>query len=143
MRSRPETALERALVARLASLLWRLRRAVAIESGLFEIQGRIVRDRQRADAMHADDPLKVFYDLLTSVSNIDESEPLPRANLRDLSVSFLRLENHSSGMLDLVGRYETRLWRQLAQTIFMLESTPRRPTRYRTPIRPDHFLAWR
>ena len=30
-----ETAIERALVVRLASLLWRLRRAVAIESGLF------------------------------------------------------------------------------------------------------------
>ena len=30
----PETAIERALVVRLASLLWRLRRAVAIETGL-------------------------------------------------------------------------------------------------------------
>ena len=33
----PETAIERALVVRLASLLWRLRRAVAIETGLFQI----------------------------------------------------------------------------------------------------------
>src|SRR4051812_12248172 len=39
----PETAVERALVARLASLLWRLRRAVAIETGLFAIQAQVLR----------------------------------------------------------------------------------------------------
>ena len=32
-----QTAVERELVLRLASLLWRLRRATAIESGLFKI----------------------------------------------------------------------------------------------------------
>ncbi len=42
----PESAIERGLVVRLASLLWRLRRAVAIESSLFQIQGQIVRDRR-------------------------------------------------------------------------------------------------
>jgi hypothetical protein len=36
------TAVERELVLRLASLLWRLRRAAAIETGLFEVQaGRV------------------------------------------------------------------------------------------------------
>jgi hypothetical protein len=35
----PRSVLELALVHRLASLLWRLRRASAIETGLFEIQG--------------------------------------------------------------------------------------------------------
>src|SRR6201981_2138513 len=34
-----ETAVERELVLRLASVLWRLRRATAIESGLFVKQG--------------------------------------------------------------------------------------------------------
>src|SRR5579864_6283028 len=34
------TAVERELVLRLASLLWRLRRATAIESGLFKIQAK-------------------------------------------------------------------------------------------------------
>jgi hypothetical protein len=34
------SAVERELVLRLASLLWRLRRATAIESGLFKIQAR-------------------------------------------------------------------------------------------------------
>ena len=34
-----ESAVERELVLRLASLLWRLRRATTTETGLFEIQG--------------------------------------------------------------------------------------------------------
>ena len=33
-----QSAVERALVLRLASLLWRLRRATTMETGLFEIQ---------------------------------------------------------------------------------------------------------
>src|SRR6516162_11855185 len=35
-----QSAVERELVLRLASLLWRLRRATSIESGLFKIQAR-------------------------------------------------------------------------------------------------------
>src|SRR5262249_35020327 len=41
----PRSALELALGHRLASLLWRLHRANAIEMGLFEIQGEIVLAR--------------------------------------------------------------------------------------------------
>jgi len=47
----PRSIIELALVHRLASLLWRLRRACAIETGLFEIQGELVsacrQDRSR------------------------------------------------------------------------------------------------
>ncbi len=39
-----QTAVERELVLRLASLLWRLRRATAIETGLLQIQNDIVRE---------------------------------------------------------------------------------------------------
>src|SRR5215218_805189 len=42
-----QTAVERELVLRLASLLWRLRRASAIETGLFEIHAGQLLDRQR------------------------------------------------------------------------------------------------
>jgi hypothetical protein len=38
----PQSVLELALVHRLASLLWRLRRASAIETGLFEIQSELL-----------------------------------------------------------------------------------------------------
>jgi hypothetical protein len=41
-----ETALARELVLRLASLLWRLRRATAIETDLIEIQAEALRERR-------------------------------------------------------------------------------------------------
>jgi secreted protein with Ig-like and vWFA domain len=46
-----QSAVERELVLRLASLLWRLRRATAIESGLFKIQAmQLLQFRQRRHA---------------------------------------------------------------------------------------------
>ena len=43
----PETAVERELVLRLASLLWRLRRATSIETGLFQLNGNSVAERSK------------------------------------------------------------------------------------------------
>ena len=43
-----ETAVARELVLRLASLLWRLRRATAIETDLLEIQAEALRERRLA-----------------------------------------------------------------------------------------------
>src|SRR5262249_12571972 len=46
-----QSAVVRELVLRLASLLWRLRRATAIESGLFKIQAKhLLQFRQRRQA---------------------------------------------------------------------------------------------
>ncbi len=157
----PETAVERGLVVRLASLLWRLRRAVAIETGLLQIQGQIVRDQhQNADHHDPNDPLKIFYDLLRPhrdrelADNIDlhtkdaagHGSPPQRGDLRELAVCFLRLENFNSGMLDLVGRYETRLWRQLAQTLLVLNSMRQQTARIGRhrigAIKASLFSAW-
>ena len=41
------TAVERELVLRLASLLWRLRRATAIETGLLQLQSDIIAELKR------------------------------------------------------------------------------------------------
>ena len=43
-----QTAVQRELVLRLASVLWRLRRATAIESGLLELQARRLLQFRRA-----------------------------------------------------------------------------------------------
>src|SRR3954464_4089553 len=43
-----QSAVERELVLRLASLLWRLRRATTIETGLFEIQAEHLREFRQA-----------------------------------------------------------------------------------------------
>src|SRR5215831_640872 len=51
----PQTAIEGQLVSRLASLLWRLRRAVIIESGLLNIQAEKICD-QSARPTREQDP---------------------------------------------------------------------------------------
>src|SRR5690349_16995997 len=46
-----QSAVERELVLRLASILWRLRRATTMETGLFEIQTERMRSRQREQTL--------------------------------------------------------------------------------------------
>lgn len=96
------------------------------------------------------DPLKVFYDLLrqparkpfaTAESSEDSKayQPLgrqddPRSRTIgpvDMAVCFLRLENFNPAKLDLIGRYETRLWRQLAQAILLVDSVKAEKFRHR------------
>jgi hypothetical protein len=136
------TAVERELVLRLASLLWRLRRATAIESGLFKIQARQLlqfrqrqkthRERQkiiesmhhmslasRGDPEQGDSELPNDHDvgLLGDVSS-DRSD--------DVTRSFVRLTNLATYPLDRLSRYEASLWRQACQTLFTLQSIMRR-----------------
>ena len=62
---RPETEIEHQLVARLASLLWRLRRATLIEAGLFQIQGEILCERTRKNSSDVSSgKLSIFYKML-------------------------------------------------------------------------------
>src|SRR5664279_3770431 len=61
----PQTTIERVLVERLASLLWRLRRAVTIETGLFQIHVQNSQNLRHANqSALTSDPLIVFRDLL-------------------------------------------------------------------------------
>src|SRR5262245_38195981 len=97
----PRSVLELALAHRLASLLWRLRRASAIETGLFELHG--------------------------------EALPLaPWSNSRAIAQCFLSVSNRDPTLIDRVGAYEARLWRQTAQTIWTLEAMRQPPP----PMRP-------
>ena len=51
-----QSAVERELVLRLASLLWRLRRATAIESGLFKIQAKHLLQFRLRRQVHRERP---------------------------------------------------------------------------------------
>src|SRR5436309_11272086 len=51
-----QSAVKRGLVLRLASLLWRLRRATAIESGLFKIQAKHLLQFRRRRQAHQEPP---------------------------------------------------------------------------------------
>src|SRR5262245_51426733 len=65
----PQTAIEGQLVTRLAPLLWRLRRAVIIESGLLNIQAEVIRDQTaaRADIEHKTDRPSIFRQFLRPI----------------------------------------------------------------------------
>ena len=141
-----QSAVERELVLRLASLLWRLRRATTMETGLFEIQadhlrgfrqGRQVKPASR-EIVYAlfgrADP--VSFDPTGSHGITNETEAVPSSGsssvepavdpTADLARCFLRLANLPNFALDRLSRYEATLWRQAGQILFALDALDRR-----------------
>jgi hypothetical protein len=138
-----QTPVERELVLRLASLLWRLRRATAIEAGLFKKQARqLLKFRQRRQAhqqrqkiidgmyrnvMVAEDNIR--QDPERSAGSLDTDSPStvePIDQSDDLTRAFIRLSNLPTCPLDRLSRYEATLWRQACQILFTLECLGRR-----------------
>ena len=155
----PRSVIELALVHRLASLFWRLRRASAIETGLFELQGEALparwQDPSRGPRQPGTPPTRVNGHSKSRGSNgrVDppgsNREP-PAASMRPrlgpsraITQCFLRLSNFDLTLLDRAGAYEARLWRQAAQTIWTLEAMrqPRPPIQQRFRYRVVPF-AW-
>jgi hypothetical protein len=108
------------LVVRLASVLWRLRRATAIETGLFEMQADpLANFRQMWRQEIPEDELR---DTRRSYSQTPPAAQ-PTSRLRPgLTQSFLRLASASNFAFDRLSRYESSLWRQADQIITVLES---------------------
>lgn len=119
----PHTAVESALVARLASLLWRLRRVVACESGLLQIQSEtrleskiedfeserleiISRDATPGLVPSPSDIAMVRFDparrTVRSKLNCDGSEAKGNFKL-DLAKSFLRVADSERNTLERFG----------------------------------------
>ena len=131
-----QSAVERELVLRLASLLWRLRRATAIESGLFKIQARHLLDfRQRRlahrkrqniidnicqDAAGTEDTRQTEDEATSSLDPGSQSAASAANQSDDLTRSFVRLTNLPTYPLDRLSRYEATLWRQACQILFTL-----------------------
>jgi hypothetical protein len=122
------SAVERELVLRLASVLWRLRRATAIESGLFEIQARrLLEVRQRRQTRDARQrTIKALYQNAVVSAESDRNPEIDEPSLSDrdsdaLTRSFLRLTNLPTCPLDRLSRYEAALWRQASQILFALQ----------------------
>ena len=135
-----QSTVERELVLRLASLLWRLRRATSIETGLFEIQANHLSGfRQARQALPSSravyamldrgDPTSHDRDLAShGVTNATESVQTaglnPVALIVDPTVE--RLANLPNFALDRLNRYEATLWRQAGQILFALDALDRR-----------------
>ena len=146
-----QSAVERELVLRLASLLWRLRRASAIEAGLFNIQARQLLSRQRP-AHHEchkivstirrnrtayEDDAQQRQD--EAVHPFDDNSPTtPDADGQTDAVtrSFLQLADLPTAPLDRLSRYEGTLWRQACQILWTLQCIDRRKPWERR--RPSH-----
>ena len=143
------TAVERELVLRLASLLWRLRRATAIETELFRIQAEILRDRRnQAQSQGLQERPSPFRVIENGIALCDDSAddwnegvarrtylkgthtfPIsasPEMSPRDLALCFQRLVNFNNDVFERLGRYEVALWRQMLQTMLMLQAARRR-----------------
>jgi len=141
----------------------RLRRASAIKTGLFEIQSERLLACQQ-------DPARAPGELRTlpTPTRANGHSKVPRSNngspdrpasgheqqsttvrlplgpwstSRTAAHCFLWLSALDSTLLDRVGSYETRLWRQAAQTIWTLEAMrqPPPPMRQRLPHRAAPF----
>ena len=148
-----QSAVERELVLRLASLLWRLRRATTMETGLFEIQADHLKEfRQARQALPGSRVIvhalfgrahSVSHDrdvslAITNAKNLPSSGPKPveRAldTTADLARCFLRLANLPNFALDRLSRYEATLWRQAGQILFALDALDRRKPPERAPF---------
>jgi hypothetical protein len=137
----PQTPVEQELVHRLALLFWRLRRATSIETGLFRMQGEILRafrsSRQKTLERRGEE----------TADSLGETDPGPRQGIladggadefasesgqgasgpsRDVALSYLRLVNLDNELIDRLSRYEGGLWRQAVQTLFALQALKRR-----------------
>jgi hypothetical protein len=140
-----QSAVEPELVLRLASLLWRLRRATTMETGLFEIQAEYLREFRRThyvatasrEVVYAPfrraDPVS-FHPTSHGITNGKEGVPNSGQKCieptidptADLAHCFLRLANLPNFALDRLSRYETTLWRQVGQILFALDALGRR-----------------
>jgi hypothetical protein len=157
----PRSALELALVHRLASLLWRLRRACAIEAGLFEMQGEIRSARQQDPSRGFSQPgaLQIAIGANGHIKgpgangrddpSVTHQEPLrttlqAASKSRTIAQRFLRLSNLDPTLLDRASNYEERLWRHAAQTILTLDAMRRPPSAparrlFRRPMVPSYW----
>ena len=122
-----ETAVERELVLRLASVLWRLRRATGIETALFElVSGGPHKSERRRVSQTLANQVERNRPLLRAVPEVDvvdASELTAQSSKKEITGGFLRLINLPTFALDRLSRYEHTLWRQARQLVFTLESS--------------------
>ncbi len=123
-----QSAVERELVLRLASILWRLRRATTMETGLFEIQAGHLHNYQENRQLLSDSR-DVIHTLLRGA---DSDRNVKADNTVEFARCFLRLANLPNFALDRLSRYEATLWRQAGRILFALDALDRRKPQERT-----------
>jgi hypothetical protein len=121
-----QTAVERELVLRLASVFWRLRRSTVIETALLQLAGPMTssglpetKTLGAAGEVQGND---------ARGSAFDSAVHCPNGENAVMARRFLRLAKFDNGAFERLNRYETALWRQATQLLFALNFL-RRPQR--------------
>ena len=141
-----QSAVERELVLRLANLLWRLRRATTMETGLFEIQAAHLNSYRQTRQLLPDSRgviRAVFGGADLDGHNADVAGKdlvhtpcvgtIKSSNSTiEFARCFLRLANLSNFALDRLSRYEATLWRQVSRILFALDALDRRKPQERS-----------
>jgi len=139
-----QSAVERELVLRLASLLWRLRRATMMEAGLFEIQAEHLSSYRQSHQLPANS--RDIIDAAFERADLDNHDSRAEDRVHTIFHSeinsdhpkiefarcFLRLANLPNFALDRLSRYEATLWRQVGRILFALDALDRRKPQERT-----------
>jgi hypothetical protein len=135
-----QSAVERELLLRLASVLWRLRRATTMETGLFEIQAQHLPDYRQGRKL-LPNSREVIHAVLRRTDSVGaDPAPNPLRNIEtppdsgkkgdaiaiEFARCFLRLANLPNFALDRLSRYEATLWRQASRILFALDALDRR-----------------
>jgi hypothetical protein len=134
-----QSAVERELVLRLASILWRLRRATAMETGLFEIEAECLSRNARSNQSLAHFR-EVTHEAGSNGCSVNEAHCQGMYQPAALTVKqikadpetlefarcFLRLANLPNFALDRLSRYEAVLCRQASRILFALNTLDRR-----------------
>jgi hypothetical protein len=127
-----ESAVERELVLRLASVMWRLRRATGMETALFEsVTGEtenLENDSPRLTLVGSVNLPEQNQSALRTARQSDAAvanEPSLNTK-KDIGDCYLRLAELPTFVLDRLSRYEHLLWRQARQIVFTLEALRRR-----------------
>ena len=142
-----QSAVERELVLRLASLLWRLRRATTIETGLFEIQADHLSNFRKADQISPTSREIVYavfeansdrqatshgvahalsHSAVSKVGTVPTPGKKADAPNVEFARCFLRLANLPNFAIDRLSRHEATLWRQAGRILFALDTLDRR-----------------
>jgi hypothetical protein len=119
------SAVERELVLRSASVLWRLRRATGIETALFEAMTKRPCNFSPKTSNWTYDFAE--SDQLSKDSAQEANEAMrndPRSvRKQHIAESFLRLSDLPTCPMDRLSRYEQRLWHQARQIVLTLKTS--------------------
>ena len=135
-----ESAVERELVLRLASVLWRLRRATGIESALFEFattdacKYKLPTSPEIIAEIPDHSQRELLFPATPQKPDTPASQEPNFKSSKDIAASFLHLAEASTFPLDRLSRYEHLLWRQARQLVSTLD-TLRRCKRRSSPLR--------